>query len=169
MPHTPDRRARLLEDLSWQARRLQVFEGLLNRGIAARLGINVTDLEVLGILAVVGPVSLARLAELTGLASGTVTLVADRLERDGFAHRAPDPSDRRKLLLEPVPERMREAGRFYDPLENATKDILEGYSDDEVELFSRAITRLVDAFHETSQVVRASDPAGNEAPGSPRP
>jgi hypothetical protein len=42
-----------------------------------------------------------RLAELTGLTTGAVTSVIDRLERAGFAQRVLDPSDRGKVIVKP--------------------------------------------------------------------
>jgi DNA-binding MarR family transcriptional regulator len=151
--HTEDpaRRAQILTNLDWQSRRIPVFYGLLNRGIAARLGINTTDLEILGILAITGPVSLTYLAEVTGLASGTVTLAADRLELAGFVRRAADPHDRRKVKLEPVAARMREAGAFYDPLEQASQKMLTVYSEPELEL----VANFLGAFNETLRVFAA--------------
>jgi len=144
-------RAEILTNLDWQSRRIPVFYGLLNRGIAARLGINTTDLEILGILAITGPVSLTYLAEVTGLASGTVTLAADRLESAGFVRRTPDPHDRRKVKLQPITERMRDAGAFYDPLERASQKMLTAYTDQELEL----VASFLDTFNENLRVFAA--------------
>lgn len=145
MAEADGQRSEILEDLNWQSRRIPVFYGLLNRGIASRLGINTTDLEIMGILAITGPVALTYLAEVTGLASGTVTLAADRLESAGFVRRAPDPHDRRKVRLEPIAERVREAGALYAPLGKATQQALGTYSQDELEL----IARFLGAFNDT--------------------
>ena len=46
----------------------------------------------------------SRLAELSGLTSGAVTGVLDRLERAGFVRRESDPTDRRSLLVRIDPE-----------------------------------------------------------------
>jgi DNA-binding MarR family transcriptional regulator len=49
-----------------------------------------------------------RLAELTGLKTGTVTGVLDRLEKAGFVRRDRDPHDRRKVIVTPVAEAVEE-------------------------------------------------------------
>jgi DNA-binding MarR family transcriptional regulator len=45
-----------------------------------------------------------KLAELTGLTTGTITGVIDRLEKAGYARRERDLHDRRKVIIQPIPE-----------------------------------------------------------------
>ena len=68
---------------------------LFHQAIADRLGMNVTDHKCAGILAQSGPITAGELARRTGLSTGAITGVIDRLERAGFAHRARDAVDRR--------------------------------------------------------------------------
>jgi DNA-binding MarR family transcriptional regulator len=145
------RRSESLTELEWQSRRVPVYSGLLSRGIASRLGINTTDLEIIGILAITGPVALNYLAEVTGLASGTMTLAADRLESAGFVRRTADPQDRRKVRLEPIEERLREVGAFYAPLGEATQQMFDAYTQDELDL----ITNFLGTFNDTLRTFAA--------------
>jgi DNA-binding MarR family transcriptional regulator len=46
------------------------------------------------------PLSAGDIARRTGLATASVTALVDRLERRGFAARRPDPTDRRRVLVE---------------------------------------------------------------------
>jgi DNA-binding MarR family transcriptional regulator len=126
----------LVDALNWEARRTSAFTGLLNRAVAARLGINPTDLEIAGLIGVTGPVTPGRLAELTGLATGTITLVADRLERAGFARRVPDPADRRSVVIELLPDRASEAAELFAPARAAGNDLAAGYSDSDLALIT---------------------------------
>ena len=77
--------------------------GLLvaNLEAAEEVGLNPSDLGCLCLLLLHGPIPAGRLAELTGLTTGAVTGVIDRVERAGFAQRVVDPSDRRKVIVEP--------------------------------------------------------------------
>ena len=60
-----------------------------------------------------GPVTAGRLAELTGLTTGAITTVLDRLEKAGLpACRARELHDRRRVLVEDAPRRARR-GRLY--------------------------------------------------------
>lgn len=67
---------------------------------ADRMGISPTDLRCLDLIQGRGGVSAGELATASGLTTGAVTAVIDRLERAGYARRVPDPSDRRKVNVE---------------------------------------------------------------------
>ena len=55
-----------------------------------------------------------RIAELTGLTTGSATRLVDRLERAGYVVRERDAGDRRRVLVAPVPEKVAEFGRVWD-------------------------------------------------------
>ena len=84
-----------------QALRLPAYE----EALAERLGINVTDLRALEVVIDEPGLTAGRLAERTGLTTGAVTGVVDRLERSGFLERRPDPADRRSVTIQPVAAR----------------------------------------------------------------
>lgn len=77
---------------------------LREHGASQRLGLGGTDVRFLTLLDLHGPLTPGRLATLTGLTSGSVTGVIDRLERGGFVGRERDGADRRKVRVVPVPE-----------------------------------------------------------------
>lgn len=67
---------------------------------AASLGVSVTDLHCLNIVESRDGVTAGELAAESGLTTGAVTAVIDRLERAGFARRLRDEGDRRKVKVE---------------------------------------------------------------------
>jgi DNA-binding MarR family transcriptional regulator len=75
------------------------------------------------------PVTSGLLAELTGLTTGAITGVVDRLEAAGFVRRERDAHDRRKLLIQPVPERVAEIYGLYEPLQNTFRELGSRYDD----------------------------------------
>jgi DNA-binding MarR family transcriptional regulator len=75
---------------------------LISDLVAARVGLNSSDLECLDLLYLAGATTAGRLAAHTGLTSGATTAVIDRLERAGFVHRRRDRSDRRLVFVEVV-------------------------------------------------------------------
>ena len=87
-----------------------------------------------------GRMTAGRLAELTGLTTGAITGVVDRLEKAGFVRRERDDSDRRKVFITPVPERLMEIGRFYELMQRAMKKQAGGYTDAELRLLLRYAT-----------------------------
>jgi DNA-binding MarR family transcriptional regulator len=72
---------------------------LNNHAVAQQLGLGPTDSQFMTLLDVHGPLTPGRLAELSGLTSGTVTGVIDRLEKAGFVRRERDTEDRRKVIV----------------------------------------------------------------------
>jgi len=64
-----------------------------------------TDLVCMCLLQLNGPATAGWLAEMTGLTTGAVTGMVDRLERAGYARRMPDPHDRRRVIVTPDLER----------------------------------------------------------------
>lgn len=77
--------------------------------IARRAGLNGTDLQALGILVTQGPATPGELAARTGItAGGAITLLVDRLEAAGLAHRSRDDHDRRRVRVTADLERVAE-------------------------------------------------------------
>ncbi|TCP56152.1 DNA-binding MarR family transcriptional regulator [Tamaricihabitans halophyticus] len=62
-------------------------------------GLRPTDLYVLNVLELSGQVTAGEIATRTGLTTGAVTKLVDRLVRAGLVERIPDSTDRRKVLL----------------------------------------------------------------------
>ncbi|OLT13487.1 hypothetical protein BJF78_22065 [Pseudonocardia sp. CNS-139] len=86
---------------------------LHNQAVAQRVGLGASDSQFLSLLGLHGPLTPGRLAELTGLTTGTVTGVVDRLERAGYVRRERDASDRRKVLVTQVPAAMAALAEHY--------------------------------------------------------
>lgn len=84
-----------------------------NHAVSQRVGLGGSDSQFLTLLGLHGPLTPGRLAELTGLTTGTVTGVIDRLEKAGYVRRDRDTGDRRKVLVTPVPEAMAALGEHY--------------------------------------------------------
>ncbi|MCY0956086.1 MarR family transcriptional regulator [Streptomyces sp. H27-H5] len=102
--------------------------------VAQLLGINVTDLTCLGHVLGAGetPLSAGELAELTNLTTGAVTGVLNRLERAGYAHRRPDPGDRRRVRVVPDPSAAARIFAVYQPFYDRLGSVFAEYTPDEV-------------------------------------
>lgn len=83
---------------------------------AERLDVNRTDLHCLNVIQNAGGVTAGQLAAESGLTTGAVTGVIDRLERAGFARRVTDPEDRRRVKVEVTPKFYERADRIWGPL-----------------------------------------------------
>jgi DNA-binding MarR family transcriptional regulator len=98
------RRTALLADLDREARRTGTVGALHGKAIADAAGIHPTDFECLDVLDWTGPISAGELARRVGLTSGAITGVIDRLARDGWVRRTSDPTDRRRVVVEMLPD-----------------------------------------------------------------
>jgi DNA-binding transcriptional ArsR family regulator len=90
-----------VQELKSQLRRLVVDLLVSNYEATEAVGLNSNDLASLCLLLRHGPAPAGRLAELTGLTTGAVTGLVDRLEEGGFVRRELDPDDRRKVIVAP--------------------------------------------------------------------
>jgi DNA-binding MarR family transcriptional regulator len=98
-------RALAVERLERALRSFSEQDGLHAQAVASRMGINPTDLDCVRVLGREGAMTAGALAERTGLTSGAITGVLDRLEKAGLAQRRRDPADRRQVIVEVSPER----------------------------------------------------------------
>jgi DNA-binding MarR family transcriptional regulator len=90
-----------------------------------------------------GPLSPGRLAELSGLTTGTVTGVLDRLEKAGYVRRDRAPDDRRKVIVSRVEEKvMQDMGPLYAEQGQALRSLLSRYDEKELEVLADFVTRL---------------------------
>src|SRR5262245_581834 len=99
-------REELLAGLNDGFRQLSAATILFHQAVADRLGMNITDHKCADTLSRTGPITAGELAQRTGLTTGAITGVIDRLERAGFVRRVRDPHDRRRVIVEPVVKRM---------------------------------------------------------------
>jgi DNA-binding MarR family transcriptional regulator len=102
--------------------------------IARRVGVNSTDLECLDLILMSGPSTAGEIARHTGLTSGAVTGLIDRLERLGLVERTADAADRRKVLVRVREDKIGPIAQLYAPLEKAMQSLLAGYSREELKV-----------------------------------
>lgn len=100
---------------------------------AEYFGVNRTAMRCMEVLDRVGQLTAGDIARETGLTSGAVTAMLDRLERVGYVRRLRDEADRRRVLVELTDKARQLAGEVYGPLADAMAEF-ERYSDDELVL-----------------------------------
>jgi DNA-binding MarR family transcriptional regulator len=102
--------------------------------VARRVGVNSSDLECLDLILMSGPSTAGEIARHTGLTSGAVTGLIDRLERLRLVERTADPADRRKVLVRVREDRIGPIAALYAPLEKSMQGLLTGYSKEELKV-----------------------------------
>ncbi|HEY3889225.1 MAG TPA: MarR family transcriptional regulator [Caulobacteraceae bacterium] len=148
------KRDELSEALNRAMRETSGLGVLHSQTIAARLGVNSTDLECLDLIVMRGPVTAGDLARATGLTTGAITGVIDRLERAGFAAREPDPADRRKVRVRALPAIEQSIAPLFQPMAEATAAVLAAYDEAQLAFALDFLTRVNAAAVEAMTVLR---------------
>jgi len=133
----PGKRQALIERVGMGlGRELSTASIFLHQAIASKLGLNVTDTRCFELMSRYSqpPLTAGDLALATGLTTGAVTGILDRLEKAGLVERFRDPADRRKVFVRPRPEALEQFGRLYASLAAAAMKHASSYSTKELEL-----------------------------------
>ena len=133
----PKARGALMRELEHAMRKSSAQGTIFAQAVAERAGVSSSDMDCVDFLNVEGRMTAGRLAELTGLTTGAITGVVDRMEKAGLVRRERDSEDRRKVFIVPAPERVVEIGRFYEPMQRAMHKLWDTYTDAELKLLLR--------------------------------
>src|SRR5260370_42204671 len=109
-------RAALMQELEHAMRRSSGLGAIFSQAVADYAGISSSDLECLDFLNLEGRVTAGRLAEVTGLTTGAITGVVDRLEKAGVVRRERGDSDRGKGFIAIGPGNGAKIGKLYQPM-----------------------------------------------------
>ena len=133
-----------VEEAKRQLRRFVVDVIVSNFEATEEAGLNSTDFASLCLLLVHGAAPAGRLAELTGLTTGAVTGLVDRLERAGLVRREVDPGDRRKVIVVPDAARVeRDVFPHFPTLQRAAAaSFYDDFTIAELEVITAFLSRL---------------------------
>ncbi|HEX9036699.1 MAG TPA: MarR family transcriptional regulator [Ktedonobacterales bacterium] len=109
--------------------------------IAERVGLGATEEKTLALLNQHGPLTAGEVASHTGLTTPSVTGLLDRLESKGMVRRVRDAHDRRRVIVEPIPERLAELDRMFSSLQESFRALLERYSNEQLATIADYLTR----------------------------
>ena len=129
-----DKSTEVPEELTRELRQFTGLAASFFRAAAARLGMTVTDLQVMDILESSGPSTAGQLADLTGLTTGAITGMLNRLEEAGLVRRERDPNDGRRVIvqLERGKDDMHNIGSIFDALGKAWDELASDYDDEQI-------------------------------------
>jgi DNA-binding MarR family transcriptional regulator len=141
------------EDLG---RELSARYVMFHQAIAQRLGLNVTDHKCSELLVRMGPMTAGELARETGLTTGAITGVVNRLEKAGYVARTADPDDRRRVIVQPIDnlERSLEARLLFEPFGRSVGKLMAHYNESERALIANYLKSLVGIMREETLKLR---------------
>jgi DNA-binding MarR family transcriptional regulator len=137
-------------------RRVNLQGSLFGHTVAVRFGLSESDIEALEVLLDTGAATAGMLSDLTGLTTGAVTRVIDRLEQSGYVRRVPDPTDRRRVIVELVPERMAGVEATMALVGDKSASEIGRYSEAELAVIDDFLTRMAAIRHEEATSLRES-------------
>jgi DNA-binding MarR family transcriptional regulator len=122
----------VIRDLSVEVRRYQNAQDAFDDAAAERLGINRTDQRCMDILDLNGQMTAGQLAAESGLSTGAVTTLLDRMERAGYVQRVRDTVDRRRVLVELTDEARKRAWEIWGPIAAEADEGWGRFSDEQL-------------------------------------
>jgi DNA-binding MarR family transcriptional regulator len=131
---------------------------MFHQNVADVLGLHITDHKCLDLIRQYGAMPAGRLAELTGLTTGAVTGIIDRLEKVGYVRRTNDPKDRRRTIIELVRNKKweRKIEAIFIPFHERMRKLLSSYSDSELAFLLDVLSKSIELTREESKKLRTS-------------
>jgi DNA-binding MarR family transcriptional regulator len=131
----------------------------LHQAIAQSVGLNATDTKCIDLIlrGPGGSVTAGWLSEMTGLTTGAITHILDRLEKRRFVERVRDTEDRRKVYVRVRPESLEPLTPKYEAIGRAYLDLMEEYSDKDLQLICEYMEKVSQiSERELAKLIRAN-------------
>lgn len=140
-------------------RELSARTVMFHEAAAARAGLSATEHKSLDLLLRAGrPLTAGELAELTGLTSGAITGVVDRLEKAGFVRRERSELDRRQVLIHPVAPGKTAYVKALNRLGEAVAEFQRDFTPEELAVVNRYVAGVIEILKEqTARLSEADD------------
>ncbi len=126
---------------------------LFQQRAAAHYGLGITEMKALDILVREGAQTAGQLAVALNLTSGAVTGVVDRLQRRGMARRSPDPSDRRRVVVEADHQALAGGHNVYLAIGQAFAELYAGYTVEQLAFLVRHLEASVGITRQQTELL----------------
>jgi DNA-binding MarR family transcriptional regulator len=130
------KRRELLNRLWDLGRKVSTQTVFLHQAIAQSIGLNATDTKCIDLI-LRGPednVTAGWLSDMTGLTTGAITHILDRLEKRQFIERVRDTQDRRKVFVRVNLDSIKPMIPKYEEIGRAYLELAEQYRDKDLQL-----------------------------------
>jgi MarR family transcriptional regulator, organic hydroperoxide resistance regulator len=149
LPSSNEKRAALRTGLTRAVRLFIAGSSLYSQRVAEKLHLHPTDLQFLNVLELLGPLTPKVLGQYSGLSSGGVTVVLNRLEKGGYIRRQANPKDGRSIVIDVSPTKQRKVRAHYDAVEMQFADLLKSSSTEELETVLAFLAKMNAARSQT--------------------
>ena len=127
---------------------------LMHEAIARKAGLSGTDHKYLGFIIQKGEMTAGELSKMTGLTSGAVTGLIDRLEKKNLVSRQFVKDDRRKVIIVPnVQNAMKLLEPLFSELQDPTEKLISSFSDNEIQTIEKYFLSAIQLMKETTEKI----------------
>ncbi|MBW8347898.1 MarR family transcriptional regulator [Bacillus sp. IITD106] len=127
---------------------------MFHQSVAEKVGLNLTDYKVLGIIPFEG-MTAGQISSITGLSTGMVTTVVDRLEKKDFVYRERNTDDRRKVIIKANFEKVGLVlGPFFQSFGYEMGKVVSHYSPEEAKVINDYIKKSIEVFRQETKKIR---------------
>ncbi len=159
----------LVASVGENVRRMGAQSVITSQVIAGRFGLHTTDLECLDLITMRHQLSAGELATATGLTTGAMTALIDRLERAGYVEQVADQRDRRRVQVRIRPDAIQPIVAVYEPMQARMFELWSReYSSEELSVIADFLSRSTDLAAECVQEIRRNAPSASAKRRSPR-
>jgi DNA-binding MarR family transcriptional regulator len=129
---------------------------LMHEAISRKAGLSGTDHKYLGFIMQKGEMTAGELSKLTGLTTGAVTGLIDRLEKKKLVKRQFVKDDRRKVIILPVAENaIKLLTPLFADLHSKTEKLLNSFSENEIKIIERYFLSAIQLMNETTEKINS--------------
>jgi MarR family transcriptional regulator, organic hydroperoxide resistance regulator len=121
-------RENLTQQLQFLGQMVNTEIAFFHQLTASKNGLSITESKTISILMQEGSMTAGELAKRLSLTTGAVTNVLDRMNKGGFLKRVFDPKDRRKVMVEINPKKLKQLGKPYESVSVAFHKRVENYT-----------------------------------------
>lgn len=123
----------------------------MHEAIARKAGLSGTDHKYLGLILQHKELTAGDISKITGLTTGAVTGLIDRLEKKKLLKRQFTKDDRRKVIIIPNADNsMKLLQPIFSELQQKTADLIASFSEKEIQIIERYFTEATDIMNETT-------------------
>ena len=155
----------LVQQVGIAVRKMGAQSVITSKTVADRFSLNQADLEVLDLILLRGKASAGDLADATGLSSGSVTALIDRLERAGYIERFDDPDDRRRVLVRVCHDAIEPIKAIYSAIQMKMFALWTTFDPDELRIVCDFINRSTELAVECCKDLRTTEPRDSGTKG----
>lgn len=130
---------------------------LFRNAMGKKLGLNLTEVQALSFLGIMGISTPSQISKHTGLTTGSTTTMLDRLEKKGFIKRKANKKDRRGVFIEINKKYSKIAFPLVSGIQKAHRDLIASYTDEELKIIESFLTGLINNLKENTNRIEEND------------